>query len=175
MFPSDGPRKNSSEPHSRGVSNSPEESQQARKPAQLILCERTGIWAPAMLRAEPKIRKYWKRFRSWPRAWEAFLARPESFLVVELQPDNLPEILSALRWIDLSGSKARLAVVAKRRWANLEWMVRQAGVVHFTSSPRQLGPLVQMALRHLRRQRRPAKTFEERIWRCLPWPKPAAQ
>ena len=44
---------------------------------------------------------------------------------------------------------ARLAVVADRSLAGYEWLMREAGAVHFVCSPRQVGPLAQLACRHL--------------------------
>ncbi|MCS7305156.1 MAG: hypothetical protein NZ602_08640 [Thermoguttaceae bacterium] len=174
MLPSDPTSNGSSQPAPE-TSDTKQTHQTEHLPgsARLIVCEQSGVWAPAMLRAEPKLPTYWKRFRSWSAAWQTFQARPGSFLVVELTPDLLPEILNALRWIESFGSQGRLAVVAPRRWAQLEWMFRQAGVVHFTTSPRQVGFLVQMALRHLKRQKRPVQGLTQRIWRRLPWPKVA--
>jgi|YNPBryunderm2012_1023409.scaffolds.fasta_scaffold01151_6 hypothetical protein len=140
-------------------------------PPRLILCAESSVWAVAMQRAYPNIRKYWKRYSGWSAAWEAFQARPGSFLVVEFRPENLPEILDAFRWMERWSPGGRMALVADRRWADLEWMFRQAGLVHFTTSPRQIGPLVRMALRHLRRSHRPPTSLSERIWRRLPWPR----
>jgi|GEM_PF-852607 len=173
--PSEPPIQKASEPPKRYGSGGPEEGPRPIGPPRLILCTESGVWAVAMQRANPNIRRYWKRYSGWSAAWEAFQARPGSFLVVELRPDNLPEILGALWWMERWAPEGRMALVADRRWADLEWMFRQAGLVHFTTSPRQMGPLVQMALRHLRRSHRPPTSLTERIWRRIPWPKAASR
>lgn len=175
MVHPDQPIKKTSKTESESSTPLLQNAQKTPSAPRIILCEQSGVWAAAMLRAEPNIRKYWKRFFGWSAAWEAFQARPGSFLVVELWPNNLPEILDALRWIDRFAPESRLAVVADRRWAESEWFFRQAGVVHFTTSPRQVRPLVEMALRHLKRHWRPAQSLAERIWRRLPWPKAATK
>jgi len=147
---------------------------------RLILCEQSGLWATAMHRAYPEVRKYWLRFFRWRPAWEAFRSRPTSFLAVELWPENFSEILDGLRWMDCFAPEGRLAILADRRLAEWEWMFRQAGAVHFISSPRAVALLVQMTIRHLKRSawhlKRPAEapaSLAERIWRRLPWPKAA--
>lgn len=171
----DQPIKNASETEAEASTPLLQNAQKTHSAPRIILCEQSGVWTPAMLRAEPNVRKYWKRFSHWPAAWEAFQARRGSFLIVELWPDNLPAILDALRWIDRFAPESRLAATADRQWAELEWMLRQAGVVHFTTSPRQAGALVETALRHLKQIARPARTPTERIWRRLPWPKAASR
>lgn len=137
--------------------------------ARLIIWERSGIWASALYRACPKLSPYWRRVRNGSAAWRAFEARRGSFLVVELWPDTLPQILNVLRWIERFAPESRLAVVTHPQWAELEWMFRQAGLVHFISSPRQVGPLAQLALRHLKRVAQRRGSLAERIWRRLPF------
>jgi len=171
---SEPPLQKTAEPSSNG-SGGFEERPKPVGPPRLILCAESDVWAVAMQRAHPNIRKYWKRCPRWSAAWEAFKARPGSFLIVELRPDKLLEILDALRWMERWASAGRIALVVDRRWADLEWMFRQAGVIYFATSPRQMGPLVQMALRHLRRSLRPPTSLAERIWRRLPWPRAAGR
>ncbi len=151
----------------------PPEAEKGGLSPRLILCEQSGIWAAAMRRAYPQVSRYWRRFPTWWASWEAFRQRPQSFLVVELTSENLSEILNALRWMECFAPGGRLAVLADRRWAGLEWMLREAGIVHWTTSLRAVGPLVEMALGHLKRSARPAATLRERIWRRLPWAKAA--
>ena len=64
---------------------------------------------------------------------------------------------------------ARLAVVADRGLAGHEWLMREAGAVHFVCSPRQVGTLAQLACRHLAQVPPPQQSLAERIWASLPW------
>ena len=62
-----------------------------------------------------------------------------------------------------------MAVVADRQWADYEWLMREAGAVHFVCSPRRVGPLAQLACRHLAQVPPPQQSLTERIWAALPW------
>ena len=64
---------------------------------------------------------------------------------------------------------ARVAVVADRSLAPGEWLMREAGAVHFTTSPRRLGSLAAAVGRHLEQVPRPPQGLAERIWATLPW------
>ena len=62
------------------------------------------------------------------------------------------------------------AVVADRSLAACEWLVREAGAVHFLLSTRQLPPLARLVVRHLANVPAPQQTLVDRIWASLPWP-----
>jgi hypothetical protein len=64
---------------------------------------------------------------------------------------------------------ARLAVVAGRELAAAEWLLREAGAVHFLTSPRQLAGLMRTARRHLEAVPRPQSSPAEETWAALPW------
>jgi hypothetical protein len=64
---------------------------------------------------------------------------------------------------------AEVAVVAARSLAGWQWLVREAGAVHFSCSPRQLGPLAEMACRHLASVPLPPQSLTDRILAGLPW------
>ena len=59
--------------------------------------------------------------------------------------------------------------MAARRLAPYERLAQEAGAVHFTCSPRRLGPLAALAIRHLAGIPLPQQTLAERIWASLPW------
>ena len=137
--------------------------------ARLILCERTGRWAAA-LRIELAAAEL--------RVWEAgpleeprrLLAQwPASFLVAELTEKSGAHLIRQLGQIDRFWPQTRVAVVADRKLAGWEWLMREAGAVHFVTSPRELSPLVDLACRHLAAAPAPPQSFTERIWAGLPW------
>ena len=64
---------------------------------------------------------------------------------------------------------ARVAVVAERRLAACQWLLREAGAVHFVTSSRQAGPLAELACRHLANVPTPSQSTSDRIWAALPW------
>jgi len=137
--------------------------------ARLIVCERGGEWAVGLRRElpVPGVRVY--ETRSLPECW-AMLARwPASLLVVELTRSNAEALVGRMTSLDREFPSARMAVVAERELARCEWLMREAGAVHFTVSPRRLGPLARLAVRHLDAAPRPERTLTRRIWARLPW------
>jgi hypothetical protein len=137
--------------------------------ARLVVCERTGRWAVVLRRelAEAGVR-VWET-RSLADCWQELAAAPGSFLVVELRPDNAEGLLGRMVWLPREFPLARVAVVAARGLAGHEWLMREAGAVHMTCSPRRLGPLAEIALRHLAGIPAPQQTMVARIWSSLPW------
>ncbi|MBN2580123.1 MAG: hypothetical protein JXB10_14125 [Pirellulales bacterium] len=138
-------------------------------PSRLLVCERTGRWAAALRRelADSGLRVW--ELRTWDDCDSELAAAPASFLVLELAPRRLAAALAALpRW--RKGYPAmRAAVVAERDLASCEWLLREAGAVHFLCSPRQLGALARIVLRHAAQVPPPHQTLSQRLWAGLPW------
>ena len=137
--------------------------------ARLIVCEREGEWAVGLRRElpAPGVRAY--EARSLPECWEMLARWPASLLVVELTRWNARALIERMASLGREYPLARIAVVAERNLASCEWLVREAGAVHFLVSPRRLGPLARLAVRHLDAAPRPERTLTERIWDHLPW------
>jgi len=137
--------------------------------ARLIVCARQGDWAVGLRRELPGPGARIDEARSLPECW-AMLARwPASLLVVELTRRNAPALVERMAWLGRDYPGARIAVVAERSLAPWEGLVREAGAVHVTVSPRRLGPLARLALRHLQAAPRRERSLAERIWDQLPW------
>ena len=136
--------------------------------AKLIVCERTGRWAIALRRelAEAGVR-VWET-RTLADCRDELVENPASFAVVELGA-NLRGLLRLLASQPRRFPVARLAVVADRSQADYEWLVREAGAVHFLCSPRQVALLARLACRHLAQVPPPQQTLAKRIWTGLPW------
>jgi hypothetical protein len=137
-------------------------------PARLIVCERTGRWAVALRRelAEAGVR-VWET-RTVADCWKELAESPASFVVVELGGD-IAGLLHRMARQPREFPMARLAVVADRALAGYQWLMREAGAVHFLCSPRQVGPLAQLACRHLAQVPPLQQSLAERIWANLPW------
>jgi len=60
-------------------------------------------------------------------------------------------------------------VLAERAMRDCEWLVREAGAVYFTSSPRNLVPLAGLAVRFLATAKPTATRIPDAIWSRLPW------
>jgi hypothetical protein len=137
--------------------------------ARLIVCERSGQWAVALRRElnDSGVRLY--ETRCLPDCWQALAEAPASFLVIELTAQNIEPLLACLARMPREFPSARAAVAADRTTRAYEWLVREAGAVHFVCSPRCLAPLAAVALRHLADVPAPQQTMVERIWASLPW------
>jgi hypothetical protein len=137
--------------------------------ARLSVCERTGRWAVALRRELAGAGVRVSETRSLADCWERLAEAPASFLVVELSAVTVDELLFRTARLQRDFPVARLAAVADRRLADYQWLMREAGAVHFTCSPRGLGPLARLACRHLAQVPAPQQTLSERIWATLPW------
>jgi hypothetical protein len=137
--------------------------------ARLIVCERRGRWAVLLRRnvAEAGVRVSETRSLADCRAEIAL--SPASIAVIELTSNNLGELLKAVGYWERDYPLLRWAAVADRALAGHEWLLREAGAVHFTCSPRQAAPLARLACRHLALIPPPSLSLAERIWASLPW------
>ena len=95
-------------------------------------------------------------------------ASPASFAVLELSGEPAA-VLRFLARQPREFPAARLAVAADGSRAGDEGLLREAGAVHFLSSPRQAGLLARLACRHLAQAPPPLQGLSERIWSGLPW------
>lgn len=135
----------------------------------VIVCERDGHWAVALRRELPRRGVRVHETRSLPECWDMLDARPASFLVAELTRTNATALLDRVARLPRDFPLARLAVVAARSLERWEWLMREAGAVHFAVSPRRLRPLARVASHHLEQVPKPQRTLTERIWASLPW------
>jgi hypothetical protein len=106
--------------------------------------------------------------RTLSDCWSELAKSPASFLIVELR-GNVADLLHRMARQPREFPAARLAVVADRSLAGYEWLMREAGAVHFLCSPRKVGPLARVACRHLAQVPPPQQSLTERIWASLPW------
>lgn len=136
--------------------------------AKLIVCERTGRWAVALRRelAEAGVRVW--EMRTLADCRDELVESPASFAVIELGA-NVGGLLRLLARQPRQFPAARLAVVANRSQADHEWLMREAGAVHFVCSLRQVAVLARLACRHLAEVPPPQQSLAERIWMSLPW------
>ncbi|HLA83939.1 MAG TPA: hypothetical protein VJL29_04020 [Thermoguttaceae bacterium] len=142
----------------------------AAEPPRILMAEPSGGWAIALRR---ELGPDWpiEEARSLAECWARLARSPGSLAVVQLTQGNVESLLSRMaRWED-EHPRARLAVVADRRWAGHAWLLREAGAVLFVTSPRRLAPLAALARRHLAAQPEPPISVQRQIWTNLPWHK----
>jgi len=139
------------------------------RPARVIVCERTGRWAVALRRAWPgESVQIWET-RSLAECWEVLAEAPGSFIVLELDAAHVDALLQRMVGLSRDFPLARVAVVADRALADWQWLLRESGAVHFTCSPRRLGPVARLARRHLGEMPSPPRTVKQEVWARLPW------
>ncbi|MEN6451879.1 MAG: hypothetical protein ABFC96_15420 [Thermoguttaceae bacterium] len=136
--------------------------------ARLIVCERTGRWAVALRRELTGAGvRVWET-RTLGECHDELVASPASFLVLEVNG----EPSAPLRFVAQHArqfSAARVAIVTDAAGVAYEAVAREAGAVHFLSSPRHAGLLARLACRHLAQVPPPPQGLAERIWSSLPW------
>jgi hypothetical protein len=135
----------------------------------LIVCETDGHWAAAMRRDTLPRGLHVYETRSLAQCWELLARLPESFVVVELDPAWSNPLMRRMTWLGRDYPRAKLAVVADRRLAACEWLLREAGAVWFACSMRECRGIVDMAARHLASVPQPSLGIAERVWTELPW------
>jgi len=140
---------------------------------RLIVCEQTGLWA-ARIRTAVARELTLRETRHLADCRAELATAPASLVVVELRAGNAREVLELLAEVGGSYPLARVVVVAPRGSEPCEEGLREAGAVHFTTSPRSAGTIARLAERHAAQVPRPRISFAERIWESLPWPEAAA-
>ncbi len=137
--------------------------------ARLVVAERTGTWAVALRQASALTDTRVYETRSLAECWQMLPGYPSSFLVLEATPVSIDGVLDYLARIKRQYPLARAAVVADPSLSGHEWLIREAGAVHFLTSRRGAGPLALVARRHLSQIPEPRHGLAERIWAELPW------
>jgi len=123
--------------------------------ARLIVCEQRGVWAAWLRRELEPVGVRLTETRLLDDCWQLLAAHPASFLVLELTSGNVGELARRLAWLEHDYPEARAAVVADRRLSLYEWLMREAGAVHFLCSPREVRLLAELACPGRSRRHRP--------------------
>lgn len=137
-------------------------------PPRIVICERTGWWAVVVRRHWGPGQRRVHETRSLADAGAMLARAPGSFAIVELTAGGLGPLVDWFLRLPRDFPWTPAAVVADRALAGCGDVLRQAGAVHFVASPRQVGPLVEMAARHLAALPAPAGLAQQ-VWASLPW------
>ena len=144
----------------------------ASKPS-IVVCERRGIWAAGLRRHLPRQLRVCET-RTLADCRRELTAAPASLVVVELTESNVAGALDLVVDVVRSFPWARVVAVAERGWEPYEWLLREAGAIHFITSPRKADMLARLAVRHVARLPVPPTTLVAEIWDSLPWHDSAA-
>ena len=135
-----------------------------------IVCERSGKWAAALRREPSIVEENVVEIRHTDELAAAIDATPwAAVVVVELRSDGLAATLDALAMVERCGRRALPVAVADPELEETEAVAREAGAVHFITSPRRMVELVTLGRRHQARVPAPAQSLRERVLAQLPW------
>ncbi len=139
--------------------------------APLIVLERDGHWAAALRREldEKAIRLV--EARSWDECWQRLAEQPSALVVAELTEANIDSCLAALERIDRRFPQTAIIVLADRRLEPYRTLLREAGALHFVSSPRRLSEVNEIMRRrsHLSVPATSTSKRLDEIIADLPW------
>jgi hypothetical protein len=134
----------------------------------VIVYERKGVWA-ATLRRRLSAAIGLRETRGLAECADELEAAPGSLLALETTRKNLSGVLDLLADVARRYPGARAVVLAERGLEPYEWLMREAGAAHFTTSPREAEDLARLAERHVGRAGSSQADPAARIWRSLPW------
>ena len=140
----------------------------------LILLERSSRWAAAFRREMRKAGKLRQpipiqEVRSVLQCQRELEAALHSVVALEILPQNLVSMAKALSDWSRHFPSARFIALAARGLEPHELLLREAGAIHVTFTPRTLSPLLRLIRHHLAGAPQPERTLEEAIWAGLPW------
>ena len=113
----------------------------------LIVMECSGDWAAALrLRLERSAVRLIET-RMLDQCWQRLVEQPTSLAALELTAENVRPLLAVLLRLQNELPEVRAIVVAERKLAAYENLVREAGAIHFVVSPRSLGEVAELVRR----------------------------
>jgi hypothetical protein len=134
----------------------------------VIVCERRGAWATALAGGLPGEMGL-RQTRGLDDCAAELEMAPASLLVLELTRENLLRLLEMLSGLGRRYPLARAIVVAAREFERYEWLVREAGALHFATSPRAGAQLVRLAMRQAQSGNSTEGETDAQAWTALPW------
>ncbi len=136
---------------------------------RVILCERSGAWAPAVARHLPG-NVGLRETRGLAECAAELAETPTSLLALEVTRQNFAAVLALVTRIGGKFPRARVIILAQRGLDDYEWALREAGAIHFTSSPRRLLGLASLIRRHFAGiPAPPIASLAAQAWDDLPW------
>jgi len=139
------------------------------KSAQIIVWERTGVWAGHLRRLMSSGTSDLRECRT-KRSCEDMLERwPASLLAVEVPADELADRLAWLAGLTSRRPRVKTVALVDDELASAELALRECGVIHVAYGPRHLRPVAQLAENHLAQAPRTEMELDRRIFAELPW------
>lgn len=114
---------------------------------RLIVLEREGHWAAALRRDLDGLGVRVLEVRSWDEVRESLGKWPAALVAAELTEAGAAEFLTAIPHLGRWHPQAAVVVLAERRLAPYRDLLREAGALHFITSPRRLAEVAEIVRR----------------------------
>jgi hypothetical protein len=85
--------------------------------------------------------------RSWDEIWQRLAHDPAALVAAELTDTNPDSVLAALSRMDRQFPQAAMLILTNRQLVPYRRLLREAGALHFVTSPRRLGEMMQILVR----------------------------
>jgi len=134
----------------------------------VIVCERSGLWATAMRRA---LALSWGlcETRSWAACEREIQARSAALVAVEVSPENAEAACGRLARLAARFPRVRVVVLADRKLRHVEWLLREAGAVHVVYALSDLPQLRTVLARFQEQAPSSPPGFRDSVQSRLPW------
>src|SRR5262245_15987030 len=152
----------------RGARRAAEFAIASMSQTQVILCDRSGRWAHGLARRLPPGLRLWQ-VRSLAECTDRLTAAPTSLVALEVTTATLSGVVAWLEALPRRFPLARSLALAEPKLCCFEWLLREAGVVHWLTSPRELSTLRPLVQRHVARLPASRATLAQQVWDSLPW------
>jgi DNA-binding response OmpR family regulator len=114
----------------------------------VVICESDGQWAVRLRRALQSDRIRLRETRRLVDCQAEVAGSTASLVLLEWSAARRVELAEFVERITRQFPGVNVLALAARDAAGDEWLAREAGAIHFTSSPRALQPLLRLIRRH---------------------------
>jgi hypothetical protein len=150
-------------------------NQMKGKLMSIIVCETGGRWAAALRKELPPGMPLVET-RSLGELWQWLPRCPDAVIMLELKAERIGPVVAGLLQIARQFPRVMPIVVADRKLSAWENACREAGAVHFVTSPRRLAEVADIVQRRMNNLQKfdaddseEHQSIEERILATLPW------
>ena len=137
--------------------------------AQLIICEKRGLWAAALRWHQKPHRTAMLETRSLMDARSELQKTPDSVVALEATAANVEGVLRLLLESRLAWPRSRIIVLLTNEVAGFDELFWESGAALVVVSPRRLDLVMRFVQKCLAMQEPPEMTMRERVWTRLPW------
>jgi hypothetical protein len=137
--------------------------------AQLIICEKRGIWAAALRWHQKSHRISMLGTRSLMDARSELQRAPDSVAALEATTASVEGVLRLLLESRLAWPRSRIIVLLTNEVAGFDELCWESGAALVVVSPRRLDLVMRFVQKCLAMQEPLEMTMRERVWTELPW------